>query len=51
MITNKLHYVTQIECCNRDLSLKYHPDRGGSVERMTEINAAYADAKLIKGIS
>lgn len=35
----------------RDLSLRHHPDRGGSVERMTEINTAYADAKLIKGIS
>lgn len=34
----------QVKSKYRELSLKYHPDRGGDPTRMAEINRAYEDA-------
>jgi DnaJ-domain-containing protein 1 len=34
--------VQEIESAYRRLAMQHHPDHGGSVDRMREINAAYA---------
>jgi curved DNA-binding protein len=33
--------ISEVRRAYRKLALKYHPDRGGSEERMKEINQAY----------
>ena len=33
--------LEQIKCAYRRLALRYHPDRGGDLEKMKEINIAY----------
>lgn len=35
----------------KELAKKNHPDNGGSVERMTQINAAYAAFKKVRGLA
>jgi hypothetical protein len=35
----------------RELSMKYHPDRGGSHEAMTALNDAHERLKVLAGIS
>lgn len=34
--------LNEVKSAYRKLAMQHHPDHGGSVERMREINAAYA---------
>jgi hypothetical protein len=41
--------IDDARSCYRQLAAKHHPDRGGSSQRMAEINAAWAEAQAALG--
>lgn len=49
LCTEKDAPIVSIENNYRSLARKYHPDNGGSAEKMAELNSAIAEARKLKG--